>query len=34
MGKEKSKLLDGDGVFCENKQTIADSFEAQSLLNP
>jgi hypothetical protein len=34
MGKEKSKLLEGDGVFLENKQTIADSFEAQSLLNP
>ena len=34
MGKTDAKLLAADGVLLENKQSIIDSFEAQSLLNP
>jgi hypothetical protein len=34
MGKQDAKLLAADGVLLENKQSIIDSFEAQSLLNP
>ena len=34
MGKKDAKLLAADGVLLENKQSIIDSFEAQSLLNP
>ncbi len=34
MGKMDAKLLAADGVLLENKQSIIDSFEAQSLLNP
>ena len=34
MGKRDAKLLAADGVLLENKQSIIDSFEAQSLLNP
>ncbi len=34
MGKQDAKLLATDGVLLENKQSIIDSFEAQSLLNP
>ncbi len=34
MGKTDSKLLAADGVLLENKQSIIDSFEAQSQLNP
>ena len=34
MDKKDAKLLDSEGVLLENHQTIADSFEAQALLNP
>ena len=34
MGKRDAKLLAADGVLLENKQSIIDSFEAQSMLNP
>ncbi len=34
MGKQNAKLLVADGVLLENKQSIIDSFEAQSQLNP
>ncbi len=34
MGKTDAKLLAADGVLLENKQSVIDSFEAQSLLNP
>ncbi len=34
MGKTDAKLLAADGVLLENKQSIIDSFEAQSQLNP
>jgi hypothetical protein len=33
-GKRDAKLLTADGVLLENRQSIIDSFEAQSLLNP
>ncbi len=34
MGKQDAELLAADGVLLENKQSIIDSLEAQSLLNP
>ncbi len=34
MGKTDAKLLDSEGVLLDGKQSIIDSFEAQSLLNP
>ncbi len=34
MGKQNAKLLDSAGVLLDGKQSIIDSFEAQSLLNP
>ncbi len=34
MGKRDAKLLAADGILLENKQSIIDSFEVQSLLNP
>jgi hypothetical protein len=33
-GKMNAKLLDADGVLLDSKQSIIDSFEAQSQLNP
>jgi hypothetical protein len=34
MGKRDAKLLAADGVLLDSKQSIIDSFEAQSQLNP
>jgi hypothetical protein len=34
IGKTDAKLLAADGVLLESKQSVIDSFEAQSLLNP
>jgi len=33
-GKKDAKLLAAEGVLLENRQSIIDSFEAQSSLNP
>jgi hypothetical protein len=33
-GKKDAKLLAAEGVLLENRQSVIDSFEAQSLLNP
>ena len=34
MGKQDAKLLDSEGVLLDGKQSVIDSFEVQTLLNP